>query len=392
METPHCRIIKGAPDLSSSPPFTLSQGPFDEQTLTQFPDRDCTLLVDHVNHYFPHLNKLLDKFSFIPNWRLDDIMISFAPKGGSVGPHIDNYDVFLVQAAGTRLWKTSTNPISPENERLIPDIDVRVLENGFEADIEHVLKPGDALYVPPRFPHHGISLDQDCVTYSIGFRAPTIANLLTAWVDRVIESERLHEKFYQDSLPSLLSSFSDPGKVDSKTFSRAFELVNQYLPKTEDASFRQWFASETSMPKTFVDVDNTFLQCNGKDAITKILSSSSSGESGSQITVRHREGSVFSYLLNEDDSVSLYINGDSCNVSHMSIASFICLKRIRIAPEYASLISKWKSCTSLLEKLFHNGLLYIDDGTMADSDCEENEAEDADAYVLQDMSDSVTSV
>ncbi|GAB1231632.1 cupin domain-containing protein [Ferrigenium sp. UT4] len=125
-----------------------------------------SVLVQGVNHFLPEAAELLKRFSFIPHARLDDLMVSYAPKGGGVGPHFDIYDVFLLQGYGHRRWQISTQ----QDQTLIEGTPLRVLKD-FKVAQEWVLAPGDMLYLPPQCAHNGIAED-DCMTYSIGFRTP----------------------------------------------------------------------------------------------------------------------------------------------------------------------------------------------------------------------------
>ena len=125
-----------------------------------------SVLVQGVNHFLPEAAELVKQFSFIPHARLDDLMVSYAPKGGGVGPHFDIYDVFLVQGYGHRRWQISTQ----DDRELIPGAPLRILQR-FNVEQEWVLAPGDMLYLPPQCGHNGIAED-DCMTYSIGFRTP----------------------------------------------------------------------------------------------------------------------------------------------------------------------------------------------------------------------------
>jgi 50S ribosomal protein L16 3-hydroxylase len=151
--------------------WMLEQGPFDEQRFARLPDKGWSLLVQGVNHFLPEADTLLHQFDFIPRARLDDLMVSFAPDGGGVGPHFDSYDVFLLQGYGKRLWRVS----SQSDMELVPDAPLRILKN-FYTDQEWMLEPGDMLYLPPRLAHWGIAIG-DCMTWSIGFRAPSAQEL-----------------------------------------------------------------------------------------------------------------------------------------------------------------------------------------------------------------------
>jgi 50S ribosomal protein L16 3-hydroxylase len=169
--------------------FQLEHGPFEEDRFERLPPRDWTLLVQDVDKHLPDVARLLEPFRFLPDWRIDDIMVSFAAPGGSVGPHIDQYDVFLLQAQGRRRWQLS--------ERFEPalrsDCDIKVLER-FEPERELVAEPGDILYLPPNVAHFGLALDE-AMTFSIGFRAPDQRELSGALARELATDARLGERF-----------------------------------------------------------------------------------------------------------------------------------------------------------------------------------------------------
>lgn len=147
--------------------WQLQRSPFMQKDFGAQGKSGWTVLVQGVNHYLPEGAALLDLFNFIPHARLDDLMVSYAPRGGGVGPHFDDYDVFLLQGKGHRRWQISTQ----RDRSLIEDAPLKILRN-FKVEHEWVLAPGDMLYLPPHCAHNGIAED-DCMTYSIGFRTPT---------------------------------------------------------------------------------------------------------------------------------------------------------------------------------------------------------------------------
>lgn len=156
--------------------WLLEHGPFLQDDFDHLSKKNWSLLVQEVNHYLPSARDLLLKFDFIPYARLDDLMVSYAPKGGGIGPHVDSYDVFLLQGQGSRRWQ-----ISPQNDTsFIEDAPLKILRN-FEPEQEWLLQPGDLLYLPPNYAHNGIA-EEDCMTYSIGFRAPSCQELITQFL------------------------------------------------------------------------------------------------------------------------------------------------------------------------------------------------------------------
>lgn len=177
-------------------PWQLKYGPFTEADFASLPASHWTLLVQDVDKHVPELAEIMAKFDFIPDWRRDDLMVSFAPEGGSVGPHTDGYDVFLLQAQGTRRWQISQTPVIEAD--CIEGLDLKIL-NHFEADDVWDLQPGDMLYLPPHFAHHGVALN-DCMTYSIGFRAPTQLELLDAFMHSLSEHEAGQHRYRDPEL------------------------------------------------------------------------------------------------------------------------------------------------------------------------------------------------
>ena len=171
--------------------WKLEQGPFAEKRFAKLPERDWTLLVQSVNHHLQEANDLLQQFNFIPFARLDDLMVSYAPDGGGVGPHFDSYDVFLLQGCGQRLWRISEQ----EDLSLVEGAPLRILQN-FKTEQEFTLSAGDMLYLPPHVAHWGIAIG-DCMTYSIGFRAPSAQELAGEFLN-YLQEHRTFSGMYAD--------------------------------------------------------------------------------------------------------------------------------------------------------------------------------------------------
>lgn len=164
-------------------PWELRKGPFTAKQFKQLPKTHWTLLVQAVDHYLPELADYLEHFSFVPNWRIDDIMVSYAVEGGSVGPHYDQYDVFLIQGVGQRRWQ-----LGQQCDASSPRIEgtrLRILQQ-MDIVFDEVVNAGDLLYVPPGMAHNGVA-QNECMTFSVGFRAPALAHLLERVVDNVLE-------------------------------------------------------------------------------------------------------------------------------------------------------------------------------------------------------------
>jgi 50S ribosomal protein L16 3-hydroxylase len=168
----------------------MKSGPFTPRSLPPFSQQGWTLLVQGVDGHHDGVHALLQQFRFVPDARLDDLMISMATPGGGVGPHFDSYDVFLLQASGSRRWKISQQ----KDLSLQADVPLKILQN-FQPEQEFVLHAGDMLYLPPRYAHDGVAelctggdgKLQDCMTYSIGFKAPAQTELVAELIHKLAE-------------------------------------------------------------------------------------------------------------------------------------------------------------------------------------------------------------
>lgn len=195
--------------------WQLFHGPQDPARLRRLPRSHWTLLVQEVDKHLPAVAALMRPFDFVPRWRLDDVMVSFAPRGGSVGPHVDGYDVFLIQGRGRRRWQVSTR--DPGDLRA--GLDLRILKR-FRPEAEWVLEPGDMLYVPPGVAHHGVSLE-DALTYSVGFRAARRVDVLLRVLARAADSAD-RERLYEDAD---LRPAREPGEIDEAALRRLRAIV-----------------------------------------------------------------------------------------------------------------------------------------------------------------------
>ncbi|MBM3345586.1 MAG: cupin domain-containing protein [Betaproteobacteria bacterium] len=181
---------------SRSGRWTLAQGPLSAARLRRLPGHDWTLLVQGVNHHLPAADRLLRRFDFIPHARLDDLMVSYAAPGGGVGPHLDSYDVFLLQAGGSRVWRIG-RPRDAAERALVAGAPLKLLRR-FSPQQEFLVEPGDMLYLPPGWAHDGVALDAG-MTCSVGFRSPSRRELVAEFLQR--HADRLE-------LPGL---YADPG-------------------------------------------------------------------------------------------------------------------------------------------------------------------------------------
>ena len=212
--------------------WQLRTGPFPEALFPTLPDHDWTLLVQDVDKWDPDIAALLQAFDFLPRWRIDDVMVSFAAPGGSVGAHVDQYDVFLLQAQGHRRWQVDTRPGAPLAFR--DDVELKLLQH-FDPDQNWVLGPGDMLYLPTGVPHHGIAEDA-CLTFSVGMRAPAATELLGDFVD-TLSSEADESLRYRD--PDLAVP-ADANEIDAAAMQRVVEALNM-LRMNDPDRLGDWF-------------------------------------------------------------------------------------------------------------------------------------------------------
>ncbi|PMV24941.1 MULTISPECIES: ribosomal protein uL16 3-hydroxylase [unclassified Pseudomonas] len=220
-------------------PWELRRGPFAEDAFSTLPEREWTLLVQAVDQFVPEVAELLEQFRFLPSWRIDDVMISFAAPGGSVGPHFDNYDVFLLQAQGKRNWKIGQ--MCSSESALLQHADLRILAE-FEESAEWVLEPGDMLYLPPRLAHFGIAED-DCMTYSVGFRAPSASEVLTHFTDFLSQYLTDEERYTDaDAQP-----VSDPHQIQSDALDRLKSLLAEHM--SDERMLLTWFGQFMTEPR-----------------------------------------------------------------------------------------------------------------------------------------------
>jgi 50S ribosomal protein L16 3-hydroxylase len=220
-------------------PWELRRGPFAEDTFSQLPERDWTLLVQAVDQFVPEVAEVLKDFGFLPSWRIDDLMISFAAPGGSVGPHFDNYDVFLLQAEGQRRWKIGQ--MCDADSKLLQHADLRILAD-FEQTDEWVLEPGDMLYLPPRLAHYGIAED-DCMTYSVGFRAPSAAEVLTHFTDFLAQFLPDEERYSDAGMAPI----SDPHQIQQEALDRLKALLTEHM--SDERLLLTWFGQFMTEPR-----------------------------------------------------------------------------------------------------------------------------------------------
>ncbi|QNP48097.1 JmjC domain-containing protein [Diaphorobacter aerolatus] len=242
--------------------WTLGHGPFANNHLPAIKTREWTLLVQGVDLHHAAARALLDEFRFVPEARLDDLMISWASDGGGVGPHFDSYDVFLLQAHGRRRWRIGRQ----RDPSLVEGMPVKILAN-FEPEEEYLLEPGDMLYLPPRWAHDGVA-EGECMTYSIGFRSPQRDELAREALLRIADAlgESEDSPIYRDPkqvavqapglVPEQLQEFARDGVMRALAQSG---IVERALGETlTEPKGNVWFdppAEEVDLQQTGIELD-----------------------------------------------------------------------------------------------------------------------------------------
>lgn len=221
--------------------WEAEHGPF--ESYDHLGEENWTILVQACNHWSNEVNELALPFRFIPGWRFDDVMVSYSTPGAGVGPHIDNYDVFITQGIGRRHWRVGE--ALPLRE-FAAHAALRHCEP-FDAIIDAVLEPGDILYIPPGFPHEGYAIEP-AMNFSVGFRAPNACDLLSSFADHLIDNELPTERYGDPDLKPR----ERHGEIQPHELHRLRELMQQALD--DEALLKEWFGVRITEAKHDMDV------------------------------------------------------------------------------------------------------------------------------------------
>ncbi len=314
--------------------WQLINGPFKEEDFLNLPETHYSLLVSECEKWLPELTDIVDQFHFLPQWRIDDLMISYAPKQGSVGAHVDQYDVFLLQAHGQRHWHIqSPDSLDPT---LVDGLDIALLKN-FKHDEDWVLNPGDMLYLPAGVPHHGIALDP-CMTYSIGFRAPSSKEILEGVIDTLSHTHQINDSTrYTDPQ---LDTKRHPSEITCADINQVQQLINQ---AANSAKHLLPQISGELMTKKSLDLD---LACNVAFDTTP------------NTELERHPDALLAYHL-ADDELLFFCNGHCHHLKSdlLDTVQFICEQRHFIVEQLPN--NHFQNSQTLLDNLVRQSLLLI---------------------------------
>lgn len=338
--------------------WELRHGPFTEKTFRNLPQTHWTLLLQALDHYVPPVADLLEHFDFIPHWRIDDILASFAPFGGSVGPHHADNDLFLIQTQGQMRWQLGAR--CDDSTPLLPDLPIRVLKD-FQPEQEWVLNPGDLLYLPPGLARLGVA-QNDSLTLSVEFRAPGEQDILMEFVHTLFNDSRLDRR-YED--PDLAVQ-ANPAWIAPDAVERVAEILRRAV--SDPQKIGRWMASYLS--QTRYDQEPEPPEEDYSEAEVQDLLA------GNQ-ALRKAESSRLLYTGDVLRPEHLFINGQEVEIPPLthSMILYLCKHR-RYRPATLSLFCRTPENLHFLTDLLNQGILYFQED-LYDEDDETDEDDTA---------------
>jgi len=332
------RLIENKGDIKD---WCVTHGPLTEADFNKERDFPWTLLVQGVDCFVPQVHDFLAKFRFLPSWRLDDLMVSYATKGAGVGAHYDRYDVFLIQGEGQRQWQVGQT--CNENTPLMAHDQLSLLEN-FETSEEFVLNPGDLLYIPPLVAHKGVAVSDACVTYSVGFRSPSHAEVLTSFAD---------ERSMEISADLRLKDHGytwNSGEINAADIEGLMALMrDQITPE----NVVQWFGKHSTEPKqTEQDMAEEAMDLIELESIVN----------GAYGVLRVSEGVRLAHTWQGDGGLTLFAQGQAipCPPEATAFVEAISNQWLLEVDEMAKLLSH-DAAKAMLLVLHNQGYLYFSD-------------------------------
>ena len=332
------RLIENRGDLKD---WQVIHGPLTEDDFNK--ERDCpwTLLVQGVDCFVPEVHDFLAKFRFLPSWRVDDLMISYATKGAGVGAHYDRYDVFLIQGEGQRQWQIGQT--CNENSALMAHDHLSLLAD-FELSEEFILNPGDMLYIPPLLAHKGVAMSDVCVTYSVGFRSPSHGDVLTTFADErsmdISADLRIKDHGFA----------ANSGEISAADVEGLMQLMRDQITPENVA---QWFGKHSTEAKyPGLDMAEEAMDLAELDSIIN----------DAYGVLRVSEGVRLAYTWQGDGGLTLFVQGDAlpCPPDATAFVEAITNQWLIAVDELAPLVKK-DAAKAMLLILHNQGYLYFAD-------------------------------
>jgi 50S ribosomal protein L16 3-hydroxylase len=323
--------------------WNAEHGPLPETRFGELGKSPWTLLVQAVDHHVPEVAALIEPFRFIPNWRIDDVMVSYASDGGGVGPHFDHYDVFLIQGLGQRRWQIGG--MCDDQTALRSHEDLLLLAN-FEAAEEWILDPGDMLYIPPGFAHNGVAVGADCMTYSIGFRSPSRKELIGNWCDDLLPKMTDDDRYCDPDL----STQANPGEISASALDRLHAMLTEKL--ADRKGFAKWFGEYNSTPR-YPETDWRPQAPIEMEQLRDLLTADH--------PLIRNHASRFSFIRESEEKLLLFVDGECfpCADETIVLAEMLCAQeQFVINPEWR----KSDDVVALIAGLYNRGSLAFDWG------------------------------
>lgn len=327
----------------TSEDWNAEHGPLPEARFGELGKSPWTLLVQAVDHHAPDVAALIEPFRFIPNWRIDDIMVSYASDGGGVGPHFDHYDVFLIQGLGQRRWQVGG--MCDDTTALRSHEDLLLLAE-FNVKDEWILEPGDMLYIPPGIAHNGVAIGKDCMTYSIGFRSPSRKELIGNWCDTLLPAMTDDDRYCDPDL----SEQENPGEISSGAINRLHAMLTEKL--ADRAAFARSFGKYSSTPR-YPETDWRPEEPIETEQLHDLLTAEN--------PLLRNPASRFSFIREGENMLILFVDGESFNCADeaIALAERLCAQdQFIIDPEW----QKSDDIVKLLAGLYNRGSLAFDWG------------------------------
>ena len=312
-------------------------GPMNDEVYASLPETHWSLVVNDMEKYLPELSWIVDRFRFIPEWRLDDLLISYAADAGSVGPHVDLYDVFLLQGEGRRRWQINTQAVTENNQ--VEETPLRI-QKDFKVEQEWIVEPGDMIYLPPGVSHHGVSLGES-ISYSIGFRATSHADLVSDFIAHITQ-DLSPQLTYQDPDQSV-QEYSNEIKPDALV--RVTEIFKQYL-RPDHPELQRWFGRFVSDTKSDV-ITEPEEEINSIEELQELVNTG---------VLKRHTASRFAFTQSPESTL-LFVDGEDYEVS-AEFAKALCQQRQINLDELLEIANEDEA--SLVMEMYNNGKIYLE--------------------------------